>query len=115
MWVVSPIATLSLNYYFYNLLLFSLRFSRFIAMVNKSTNSLGGQLTMNATQHHPIERLRVSNIGYSPKHVNNIAQHLANAHSVPLPYHFPHAAQNFVAEWIISKFGYDKELIRRAD
>lgn len=71
---------------------------------------------MNATQHHPIERLRVSNIGYSPKHVNNIAQHLANVHSVQLPYGFPQTmTQNAVADWIVTKFGYDKELICRAD
>lgn len=70
---------------------------------------------MNARDLHPIERLRVSNHAYSPKHVNNIAQHLANYHKVPLPYHFPNCAQNVVADWIEVKFGYDRELIRTAE
>lgn len=70
---------------------------------------------MNARDYKPHERLHISNHAYSPKHVNNIASHLAYTNQMQLPYGFPNLSQNEVAIWVMEKFGFDPYKIEQAE
>lgn len=71
---------------------------------------------MNAypTLNHPADRLHVSNIGFKQRHVYEIALELSRNHAVALPDYFSDKSQDWMANWIIQKFGFDRELIRVA-
>lgn len=66
------------------------------------------------TMNHPADRLHVSNIGFKQRHVYEIALELSRNHGISLPNYFSDRSQDFMAQWIIGKFGFNRDLIRDA-